>query len=305
MAGPFTHMTIVEDAIKSFPVDGSLGKILRGNKNFLTLGSVSPDIPYLAYLAMGGFAWADIMHYYRTNGIVKNALHSLSAAKTKGKIWKYQLAWLLGFVGHIVADATIHPIVESIVGPYTDKDTNNNHRECEMIQDVIIFKDVMNLELSAAEYTDFLKSCFQHHSFSNVAQFWAVHAEVNCHTAGKFHTDKISESYFKILSTAEGANAIAKASRHFGSDYIYRTYGDIFKNSPDLEKKYYSNIQLPNGLTGSFRKDGFDYAVKNLVAIWSKIDRSFFSTENITNTIPNWNLDTGIDQQTDIKTYWS
>jgi hypothetical protein len=29
MAGPFTHMTIVEDAIKSFSVDGSLGKMLN------------------------------------------------------------------------------------------------------------------------------------------------------------------------------------------------------------------------------------------------------------------------------------
>jgi hypothetical protein len=305
MAGPFTHMTIVEDAIKSFPVDGNLGKILRKNKNFLTLGSVSPDIPYLAYLAMGGFAWADIMHYYMTNGIVKNALHSLSAAKTKEETWECQLAWLLGFVGHLVVDATIHPIVESIVGPYTDKDVHNNHRQCEMIQDVIIFKDVMNLELSAAEYTDFLKASFQDPSFSNVAQFWTVHAEVNCPTVDKFPADKIIESYIKILNTAEGANAIAKASRHFGSDYIYRTYGDILENSPELVKKYYSNIQLPNGLTGSFRKDGFDYTVKNLVAIWSKIDRSFFSTENITNIIPNWNLDTGIDQQTDIKTYWS
>jgi hypothetical protein len=305
MAGPFTHMTIVEDAIKSFPVDQNLGKILRENKNFLTLGSVSPDIPYLAHLAMGGFAWADIMHYYRTNGIVKNALHSLSAAKTKGKIWKYQLAWLLGFVGHLVADATIHPIVESIVGPYTDKDTNNNHRECEMIQDVMIFKDVMNLELSAAEYTDFLKASFQHASFNKVAQFWAVHAEVYCPTVDKFPTDKIIESYIKELDTAEGGNAFAKAFRHFGLDYIYRTYSDIMKNSPELVKKYYSNIQLPNGLTGSFQKDGFDYAVKNLVAIWSKIDRSFFSTENIANIIPNWNLDTGIDQETEIRTYWS
>ncbi|MFH2045050.1 MAG: zinc dependent phospholipase C family protein [Pseudomonadota bacterium] len=305
MAGAYTHMAIVASAIKSFAVDQKFGKILRENKNFLTLGSVSPDIPYLAHLAMGGFAWADIIHYHKTNGIVKNALHSLSAAKTKGKIWNYQMAWLLGFVGHLVADATIHPIVESIVGPYTDKDTRNNHRQCEMIQDVMILKDVMNLELYAAEYSDVLKACIKHPSFEKVAFFWAAHAEVNCPMAGSFPAKKIIDSYVKEIDTAEGGNAIAKAFRHFGLDYVYRTHSDIKKNSPELVKKYYTSVQLPNGQTGSFREQGFDHAVKNLVTVWSKIERSLFSTENIANIIPNWNLDTGIDQDTEIRTYWS
>jgi hypothetical protein len=305
MAGPFTHMTIVGDAIKSFSVDQSFGKILRENKNFLTLGSVGPDIPYLAHLAMGGFDWADIMHYHKTNGIVKNALHSLSASKTKGKIWEYQLAWLLGFISHLVADATIHPIVENIVGPYTDKDTNHNHMECEMIQDVIIFKDVINLELSACEYSDFLRASIKHPSFDKVAGFWAVHAEINCPTLGSFPIKNITDSYVNEIDTAEGGNAFAKVSRHLGVNYFYRAHNDITQNSPELVNKYYSNIHLPNGLTGSFRKDGFEYAVQNLVAIWSKIERSLFSTENIVNIIPNWNLDTGIDQETEIRTYWS
>ena len=95
MAGAFTHMAIVSEAIKAFSVDRDFGKIIRENKPFMTLGSVSPDIPYLAHLAMGGYAWADIMHYHKTNGIVKNALHSLSTAKTKGKTWENKLSWLL------------------------------------------------------------------------------------------------------------------------------------------------------------------------------------------------------------------
>jgi hypothetical protein len=305
MAGAFTHMTIVGAAIKSFPVDKTLGELLRENMNFLTLGSVSPDIPYLAHLALGGFAWADIMHYHRTNGIVINALYSLRVANSKGKVWRYQLAWLLGFVGHLVADATIHPVVESIVGPYTDKDTRANHRECEMIQDVMIFKDVINLELSAAEYTDFLRACIGHPSFDKVAYFWATHAEVNCSMAGSFPTEQIIGSYVKELDTAEGGNTFARAFRHFGIGYAYRTYRDITKNSPELVKKYYSNIQLPNGMAGSFRKDGFEHAVRNLVAVWSKMERSLFSTENIADIIPNWNLDTGVDQDSAIRTYWS
>ena len=305
MAGAFTHMAIVAEALKSFPVDRNIGKILRENKNFLTLGGVSPDIPYLAHLAMGGFPWADIMHYHNTNNIVKNCLHSLTVAKSKGKEWKYQLAWLFGFVGHLVTDATIHPIVESIVGPYTDKKTNANHSECEMIQDVMIFKEVINLELSAAEYSDLLVACIEHSSFKIVAEFWAIHAEINCPYAGKFPTEKIIESYIKEIDTAEGGNVLAKAFRHFGVKLMYRTHADLIKNSVDFVEKYYTRINLPNGLVGSFRKDGFEYAVKNLVSVWSKIDRSLFSTENISNVVPNWNLDTGIEQDTEVRTYWS
>ena len=305
MAGAFTHMAIVAKAVNSFPADKSLGKILRLYKNFLTLGSVSPDIPYLAHLALGGFAWADIMHYHNTNGIVKNGLHSLKTAKSRGKVWDCRLAWLLGFVSHLVADATIHPIVESIVGPYTDANNRGPHRECEMIQDVLIFKEVMNLQVTAAEYTDLLHTAIEHNLFDKVGDFWASHAEVNWPAGDKFSYKNIADSYVAEIDLADAGNSLAKAFRHFGLNYIYRERNDIINNSPDLVEKYYSNIQLPNGLTGTFREKGFDYAVNNLTAVWSKIDRSLFSTENIGIIVPNWNLDTGVDQDTDTRTYWS
>jgi hypothetical protein len=305
MAGAFTHMAIAEFATHKFPVGQKFGDILRTYLNFLTLGSVSPDIPYLAYLAGGGFDWADIMHYHQTNGIVKNALHSLGSAKNKNKDWECQLAWLLGFVGHLVTDATIHPIVESIVGPYTDKDTNSNHSECEMIQDVMIFKDVKNLELSSAEYTNLLDACRSHSSYNKVTEFWSRHAKVNCATGGNFSAETVIDSYFNLLDTVGGGNILAGAFRHLGFKYVYRTYQDLTHNSNNLVTKYYNDISLPNRLKGNFRKDGFDYAVKNLVDAWSKIDRALFSTDNIVDIIPNWNLDTGIDQATGIRTYWS
>lgn len=84
-----------------------------------------------------------------------------------------------------------------------------------------------------------------------------------------------------------------------------RTHDDITENSPELVEKYYSNIQMPNGTIGPFRTGGFEYAARNLATVWSKIGRSLFSTENIADIIPDWNLDTGINQDTDIRTYWS
>jgi hypothetical protein len=305
MAGAFTHMAIVGEAIKSFPPEKTYGKILRLNLNFVTMGSVSPDVPYLGQLALRGSTWADIMHYHQTNGIVKNAVNSLSVAKSKDKAWECQLAWLSGFAGHLVADATIHPIVESIVGPCTDRSTMGNHKQCEMMQDVLIFKDVKNLEVSGSEYTDHLISCRDSNYFDKVAEFWSEHAMVNCPAAGRPSIKDIFISYFKLLDTADGSNGLAKAFRHLGSGLVYNTSQELKNNSPQLVERYYNNVSLPNGLTGSFRKEGFEYAVKNLVTVWSKIDRALFSTDNIVEIVSNWNLDTGMDQTTGIKTYWS
>lgn len=305
MAGAFTHMAIVAGAIKSFPPEQKMGNILRRHRNFLTLGSVSPDIPYLAFLALKGFAWADIMHYHQTNGIVKNAFHSLSVASKKEKDWECQLAWLMGFVAHLVADATIHPIVESIVGPYTDSSSRENHRLCEMTQDIMIFKEVLNLELAYAEYTDLLKASVTDSSYQKVCEFWESHVKVNFPIDESFSAEDVINSYYKLLSVAEGGSELARGFRHLGVDFIYPTYDELEKETPQFIKQYYSEVQLPNGMKGHFREHGYEYAVKNLTTIWSKIDRALFTTDNIIEFVPNWNLDNGMDQTTGIQTFWS
>ena len=305
MAGAFTHMAVVGNALESFPPGKKFGDILRTYRNFLTLGSVSPDIPYLGHLALKGPVWADIMHYYNTNGIINNGVHSLSVAQKKGKDWECQLAWLAGFIAHLVADATIHPIVECIAGPYTDADSRSTHSECEMIQDVMIFKEVMNIDLVGTEWTNLLRTCTPHKSFEKVAAFWTNHAKVNCPFVEKFDSGSIIKSYIDELDTVDSIHGLAAAFRHLGINYVYRTYSDLKKNSPELVDKYYYNVRLPNGRTGSFKTEGFERSVKHLSDVWSKLDRFLFSIDNIPEIIPNWNLDTGVDQNKNIVTYWS
>lgn len=54
------------------------------------------------------------------------------------------LTWLFGYVSHLIADETIHPIVEAIVGPY--KDNSTKHRIGEMTQDSLVYSsDKQNL----------------------------------------------------------------------------------------------------------------------------------------------------------------
>jgi hypothetical protein len=310
MAGPFTHMAVTDQAKTNFPATTKFGKLLRQNLKFLVLGSVSPDIPYLSQLTylnpIGGHvssSWADIMHYHQTNGIVLNGLHSFRAAKNKGEEWDAELAWLCGFVSHLVVDATIHPIVESIVGPYTDPKVHGNHTQSEMTQDVMIFHDVRNQDLTEARYADILQTVLGDDNFTAVADFWSNHAHVNCPYAGYLDVKNALNSYEKELGMAQGGNPLAAAFRHFGSKFVYKTYDDLM-HEPDLVKRYYSGVRLPDGSTGPFLKRGFEFAVSNLTAVWSKINRALFTNDNITEIIPNWNLDTGVDQASGIQTYW-
>ena len=305
MAGAFTHMAIVSDAIGRLPVETKLGNILRRYAQFVTLGSVSPDLPYLGQLALTGSTWADIMHYHNTNGIVNLGLHSLMAAKEKQADWKCQVAWLCGFVGHLVADSTAHPVTECIVGPCSDPAVGPAHMECEMTQDIMIMNDIMNLQLTDATYTGHIDSCIVHRAFGKVMDFWREHAMMNCPAAGRPNTDALVSSYKDLLTTASGGNAFGRLFRHLGTNFSYISYSSLMRNYPDRIDRYYSNVLLPNGLTGSFRIDVFDYAVKNLVDAWTRIERKLFSIQNIAEIIPDWNLDTGVDQRTGVQTYWS
>jgi len=304
MAGAFTHMAVVDTAKIAFAAETQFGKILREQIQFLTLGSVSPDIPYLSHLAGGGSNYANIMHYHNTNSIVHNGLHSLNAAKSRDKTWRAQIAWLAGFVSHLVVDATIHPIVESIVGPYTDPSARSSHTECEMLQDVMIFREVKNLDLNDSEYTGHLRDCLTNKKILDaVAEFWADLVLNSCPAAGKPEIQSLTSSYTNELDLAEGS-AFGRLLRHVGAAPAYYSYDELTNNQSVLVDRYYKNVQLPTGQKGSFKEEGFQRAVKNLQDVWSRFERAIFSTENIAQIVPNWNLDTGVDQSTNSRTYW-
>ena len=53
-----------------------------------------------------------------------------------------------------------------------------------------------------------------------------------------------------------------------------------------------------------FREAGYDKAVDGTVAVLAKIDAYLFSSENNTEIVQNWNMDTGFDQEKNKRTYW-
>jgi hypothetical protein len=143
MPGSYAHITMVNLAsekrrlveIAGFPREAIDAANLH--VNFLELGCISPDYPYLDLASGDSKQWADAMHYTHTC----NALYAgaeLARTLPPGIVKEKCIAWLMGCTAHVIGDMCIHPVVELKVGPYKGNETA--HRRCEMHQDVYIFR---------------------------------------------------------------------------------------------------------------------------------------------------------------------
>ena len=85
--------------------------------NFLELGCISPDYPYLNVTSGHSKQWADAMHYTHTCQAIfvgADLVRKLPQGASKEKC----LSWLMGYAAHVITDMCIHPVVELKVGTY-------------------------------------------------------------------------------------------------------------------------------------------------------------------------------------------
>jgi len=309
MAGAFTHFIISDVAKRKRSAIGvELWRLLNKHSQFLFLGSASPDLPYLSFKT-GKVNWADVMHYERTNSVVATGYDEIKEVwGSKIGAVEIKLVWLLGYVSHLVADATIHPIVQAIVGPY--EQNKEEHRICEMTQDSLIFNMKKNTDITYAEFSSILKFCEESEHFEALMGFWKGQIIKNYRDKGENPYPELwFEWYTKAIDAAEGGSDVVGLFRHLGigTNYIYRPKDEIIKKSPEYHEKYFQNVKLPAGNVGYFPKDGFERTVDNVTAAWIALFSGLNSTTMVaSNIIKNWNLDTGVDLDSPDKevTYW-
>ncbi len=310
MPGPFTHLMI---CLKGMYYDEDhdeilgqeLAKFLADHYRFVFLGAESPDLPYLS-VGVGGNHWADAMHYERTNSQVISGFEALR------QIWlvrtpadEVKCAWLLGYVSHMVADATVHPIVNAIVGtPYAEH--KEEHRLCEMTMDSLIFEEINHSDLTYAEFSDALIFCKESPHFPELLNFWETQLAGNYPDMPHEPEPHIwFTEYTAAINAAEGGK-MAKF-RHLGlGDYFYRTPEEIRTDTPEDYQKYYAEVKFPGG-SGPFRPNGFDRAVTNVANIWKTLYTCLTDFSLVVpQVVRNWNLDTGGDQDAaGVITFWS
>lgn len=310
MAGAFTHF-IISDVGKALKdaIGKELWQLLNKHYRFLFLGSVSPDLPYLS-LETGKVNWADAMHYEKTDGVFNIGYDRLKASWSAGnEIDRARLSWLLGYVSHMVADATIHPVVKEIVGDYSEE-TKERHRICEMMQDSMVFFNHRNGEdIRYGEFADIIHYCRDSKHFDGLITFWKDLMQVNYADKGEEpHPGLWFDTYSAAIDFADGNSIFAGLFRHVGpgKGFIYKTVEEIRTGEPQNLADYFDGVKVPGGTTADF-ETVFDKAVNNVTDAWRTIYMGLTTGSASPKVVKCWNLDTGVDMQSPDKqvTYWA
>jgi hypothetical protein len=308
MPAAYAHITLVNlfrqtirfDNLPDFP--SAARSAIINHFRFCELGAVSPDYPYLTLGSSNAKKWADIMHYELTTQVIRSGAEILSGMtgvpKEKGT------AWLMGYAAHVVADVSIHPIIELKVGPYVGNE--KPHRICEMNQDVHIYKQ---LNMGGIGLSEHLKNGIGRCGSSflwvkkldpDIKALWSAMLEKTHPAEFKNNPPKFDKWHSGFLrgvdKVAEEGDKLIPLARHVAQDL-----GIVYPETADTT--YINGLNTP---TGAMDYDAiFEKTVGNVAQAWNSIAQSIFNKRpELMASMPNWNLDTGRDESSEL-TYWS
>jgi len=296
MPGGYAHLYLVNmitDRIR--PLPDLLKHAFGSYFHFCELGSVSPDLPYLAFGNQEQQEWANTMHYDRTFEFVKEAAPIVRSLA--GAVQLKCLSWLMGYASHLVMDGTVHPVVRLKVGDYAEH--KKEHRLCELHQDSYIFGKMNYGEPGEAEpFKSGPKLCKDQENPEaldrDLVKFWrdvlqAVHP-------GRFinatpNPDLWFRRYVAVMDeVVEEGYRLLPLARHIMVDMLAMACPAREVADPE----FYENLVTPDG-----RKDYdhvIDLALTNLLAAWMALGASIAGgDEQQLASIQDFNLDTGED----------
>ena len=194
MPANITHMLIAHKALQTLKAKGideykqfaeTLDDASRSKnyKAYVNLGSLGPDLYYYNRLsssikdmlkegfvqAKGVTPWSYHLHSHRPNEFPLKLVEIIfsDVIKENGQVNLYdddirKLAYIAGHLTHIAADQIIHPVVNSVAGPYYRKGQNRKkHRECEVFQDYFLYEEIYRLEEKTGSKYNFFKQDFR------------------------------------------------------------------------------------------------------------------------------------------------
>lgn len=296
MPGAYAHITAVNLArdiarMEAANIPPLAIQAVLNHLGFCELGAVSPDYPYLHLGSSKSKRWADLMHYQSTAEPIQRGIEF---ARRLNKSDKAPVAaWLMGYVAHVVADVTIHPVVELRVGPYAANATQ--HRICEMNQDAYIFQRLNLDEVGRSEHLDkgIWRCCdapdsgrldraivltWEHMlSASYPEEFRANRPDFHGWHAG----------FKRAVDVAEEGYRMPAFARHVAADC-----GLTYPDAAHVDQSFIKNLATPEG---SMDYDAiFDRAVENIATMWAWIGAALYEgDDSYLARIDHWNLDTG------------
>lgn len=310
MPGAFAHITLVNEAsslnnLKSIALNEQALDAILSWLEYIELGAVSPDYPYLA-LGEEHKYWADCIHvHYKTREIVFKGIEELRKiqdGEEKDKVF----SWLCGFVAHIITDSVIHPVVEKKVGHYVGNE--KKHRICEMHQDAYIYKRLNLGQIGMAEHLKSgIKTCHQKENeallYIPVKTVWKEmlkSASPEEYAKNEPDVDTWHKCFYTIVNAVEEGYKLFPLARHItiGAGLTYPVEDAI------EEDEYIKNLAVPFDKTMDYDVI-FDKAIHEVLQSWKILGDAAYGNDNVYMAyFKNWNLDNGKDTN-DTLTYWA
>lgn len=297
MPGTYAHLTLVNELreprrMAQYTVAAEAVSCVQDHFKLCELGAVSPDFPYLDVADPAATVWADEMHCRNTGALIGRGIERVRGMTGEAR-WRC-LAWLLGYVAHVVADVTIHPVVERKVGPY--RDNKAAHRECEMHQDAYIYQ---RLNLGPAAIGRHL-ACGPGEALDPaIDALWRGMLGDVYGAPGDRPPPNPRQWHRWFCHLVDSLNAqLLPLARHVATDRAL-----VYPGKERVGDEYITGLEVPGGRMDY--DDIFDLAIANVGAAWRvAADGVLCGGRAYLARFGNWNLDTGRDQDTGAYVFW-
>jgi len=152
-----------------------------------------------------------------------------------------------------------------------------------------------------------LRFCKDSPHYKSLMDFWEDLLEENYREKGE---DPDPPLWFDTYSTAidaAGESNLLALFRHIGiaEKLIYKTRAEIEKDYPNDFLKYFKAVRFPDGGTGPFKETVFEKTLDNVTSAWKTLYNGLKSELFMAQVIKNWNLDTGVDMNSGLVTFWT
>jgi len=306
MAGQIAHILLVNSICTPEGLDAipdllpSVRSALKNYQPFCRLGAVSPDCPSLVG-STDASGWCNVMHYVRPADFVRlYAIPRILKMPFNTTEARACIAWVFGYTAHILADCTIHPVVEALVGPYSNKKNRTAHRRCELDQDAYIFSRLLNREVLDTDFLDFtgLAECAvrrnTHRLSPAILRLW----EWCLRQYPREETRKYVRLPNRSLDTNVWFATYVNLMDHFATrnSPLVRLLGCDYRKSEAVDRKYIENLPVP-GSPNTVRYEAlFETTRRKLIEAWSGLARALKNDDANQFALRNASLDTGKDQ---------
>jgi hypothetical protein len=317
MPGTFAHMTLVNAlCAESLDVIPGLNRATKDAlelfQNYCELGSTSPDYPSLTILDKSAARWANVMHYYKSADLIRDGIYYLiNHPPLDPQDQQRCVAWLFGYTAHVVADLTVHPVIAMKVGCYEGHE--DQHRRCELHQDVYIFNRILREDVCSAEYLRHagIMTCTENGVLNRaITALWLgvlnaiPRSDISLRLGVKSPTKDPEPNEWHTWFTrlldkvAEEGGRLPALARRLGEDALVLLYPRL----DELDRTYIDDLTSPSDEPTSYDAV-FERAQGNVMHYWGELGAAIQDRNPKLFTLPNADLDTGVAESAPL--FWS